>query len=50
MALFVEWKRRVLLEKKELAMFLMVGFVAEDRRMEEEKEEEDKAGRRRGVK
>lgn len=47
MALFVEWKRRVLLE---LAMFLMVGFVAEDRRMEEEKEEEDKAGRRRGVK
>jgi hypothetical protein len=31
-------------------MFLVVGFVMDDRRMEEEKEEVDKAGRRRGVK
>lgn len=50
MALFVEWKRRVLLEKEESVMFLIMGFVAEDRRMVEEKEEENKAGRRRGVK
>lgn len=49
MALFVEWNRRVLLEKEELVMFLIVGFVAGNRRIEGEKEE-DKAGRRRGVK
>lgn len=50
MALFVEWKKRIGLEKEELVMFLVMGFVVDGRRMEEEKEEEDKAGRRRGVK